>query len=476
MVTLSPLDELMPRGYVRQIFLFPSTHACIFDTLREGLRGVVNDVPYLLSGILIDEDPQHVLLSDPYQTPEDLCYKQDLSDILDYVALKGQHFPPSAFTAPGIIHPDTQPPFPNPAPVFRAGVSLIKGGFILCVAVHHCTTDITGFAALLKLWASYCRTGSSAGAGFDPSWLNRGALVERSNARNATTPTSMPKLLHIRELDEYVRHAGSVPLSPGDLTTGIFFFPQTKLQALKRAVNKHIASQSSIGSGWVSTGDILTTLLWSATLAVEQQASVSGPGVIAKQKSTNTIGVPVNFRSRLNPPLPPNYLGAAFMMTAATGLGADLISLATESTCSTDHSQLDSTSIARLAVHASTIRASLRDVDEQSVRDVLAFLNAAPDDHPPITLGPRHDGISIVSWADQGVYELDWGEVVGRCESVRLPKLANKRYPIVLPRIPNGLNSEEGGLEVIVSFDRQVLLKFEQSWPIKRFATVRCRS
>ncbi|KAI1470881.1 transferase family-domain-containing protein [Daldinia caldariorum] len=477
MVTLSPLDKIMPRGYVRQIFLFPSTHAYILDTLRKGLGGVVNDVPYLLSGILVGEDPKHVSLSDPYQTLEDLCYEQDLSDTIDYAAIKEQHFPPSALAVPGIIPPDTQPPFPSPAPVFRAGVSLVNGGFILCVAVHHCTTDITGFGALLKIWASHCRAGTTAGAGFDPSWLSREALIGRSNSHNSIAPTSMPKLLHIREPDKHARRTGSVQSPPSDLTTGIFFFPQSKLQALKHAVNEHIASQD--GTGWISTGDILTALLWSATLAAEQQVSVSAPGVAAEQKSTHTIGIPANFRSRLNPPLPPNYLGAAFVMTAATAPRADLISFATESAYPPDYGQLDSALVATLAVLASTIRASLRSVHEQSVRDVLVFLNLneASKDHPSITLGPRHDGISIVSWADQGVYELDWGEVVGRCEAVRLPKLASKRYPIVLPRIPSGLiNGEEGGLEVIVSFDRQVLLEFEQSWPIRKFATVRCRS
>ncbi|OTB19779.1 hypothetical protein K445DRAFT_150063 [Daldinia sp. EC12] len=473
MVALSPLDKFMPRGYVRQIFCFPSTHAHVTDTLKKGLKGVVNDVPYLLSDILTSEDRKNVSFSDSYQTLEDLYYEQDLSDTIDYAAIKAQHFPPSAFTAPGIIPPDTQPPLPNPAPVCRVAVSLVKGGFILCVAVHHCTTDITGFGALLKIWASHCRTSASTGAGFNPSWLNRQVLIERPDAHNATAPTSMPQLLHVREPGSYARLAGPAP-PPSDLTTAIFFFPQTKLQALKHAVNEYIASQDS--TGWVSSGDILTTLLWSATLAAEQDAPASESGVVANQKSTNTIGIPVNFRSRLNPPLPPNYLGAAFLMTATTVSREDLISLATESHNSNDHGYLDSILIARLAEIASTIRASLREVDEQSVRDVLAFLNSAPSDRPPTTLGPRHDGISLVSWADQGVYELEWGDAVGRCESVRLPKLANKRYPILLPRISSGPNGEDGGLEVIVSFDKQMFLGFEQSWSIKRFATLRCCS
>ncbi|KAI0852772.1 transferase family-domain-containing protein [Daldinia vernicosa] len=468
MATLSPLDKLMPRGYVRQMFCFPSTHAAdTINTLRMGLKGVVNDVPYLLSGVLISEDGKHIYLSSPYQTLEDLYYEQDLSDTLDYAVIEAQNFPPSAFTAPGIIPPHTQPPFPNPAPVFRASVSLVKGGFILCVAVHHCTTDITGFGALLKIWASRCRTGASVVAGFDQSWLDRGALIERHSTLDVTAPPSMPRLLHVRGPDDYARLAGPTSFSSNDLRTGIYFFSQTKLQAFKHVVNEHIASQGN--AGWVSSGDILTALLWSAILVAESNTTTA-------QEGTNTIGFPVNFRSRLSPPLPSDYLGAAFVMAAATASRTDLISLGTGAASSGDHVLLDSTSISKLAQIASTIRASLRSVDEQSVRDTLTYLYAASSNHPPITLGPRHDGISIVSWADQGVYELDWGDTVGRCGAVRLPKLANKRYPIVLPRIPSSSNGDEGGLEVIVSFDRQVLFKFEQSWPIKQFATPRCRS
>ncbi|KAI1658379.1 transferase family-domain-containing protein [Daldinia decipiens] len=473
MAALSPLDKLMPRGYIRQMFCFPSSHADAVDTLRTGLRGVVNHVPYLLSGVLIGKDQKHISFSNPYQTLEDLYFKQDISDTIDYATIKAQDFPPSAFTAPGIIPPDTQPPFLNPAPVFRASVSLVKGGFILCVAVHHCTTDITGFGALLRIWASYCRTGTSAAAGFDPSWLDRGALIERHSSPDVTAPTFMPRLLHARGPDDYARLAGPVSLL-NDLRTGIFFFPQTKLQALQHTVNEHIASRGN--TGWVSSGDILTALLWSAILAAEQELSVTESDTTTNQTDTSTIGFPVNFRSRYNPPLPANYLGAAFMMTAATALRTDLISFATKAASSGGHALSDPISTSKLAEIAFTIRASLSSVDEQSVRDVLTYLNTASSDHPPITLGPRHDGISIVSWADQGVYELDWGVAIGRCDAVRLPKLASKRYPIVLPRIPSRTNGDVGGLEVIVSFDRQVFFKFEQSWPIRQFATTRCRS
>ncbi|KAI1460352.1 transferase family-domain-containing protein [Annulohypoxylon moriforme] len=447
MLALSPLDKLMPRGYVRQMLCFPSTHTEIAHTLKAGLAGVVADIPYLLAGIITSEDRKHVSLGESYQSLEDLYSEEDFSDTIDYAAIKHQHFPPSAFTIPGIIPPDTQPPFPNPAPVFRARLSLVKGGFILCIAVHHCTTDITGFGALLKVWASHCRVGTSTAAGFNPTWLDRSSLLERSNASHRPVPPSVPRLLHVKGPDELARLASSVS-PPSDLTTGIFFFPQKVLRALKHAVNNYMISRDA--EGWVSSGDILTALLWSAIVAAESNSTNN-------HKDSNTIGFPVNFHSQLNPPLPPDYLGAAFIMTTATASRGDLISLSSFTGALNNGEPLDSALISKLADIAYIIRASLHSIDEESVRDVLVYLDTAPKDHPLITLGPRHDGVSIVSWADQSIYGLDWGDIVVTCDAVRLPKLAYKRYPIVLPRIPANNAGDEEGLEVIVSFDRQEL-------------------
>ncbi|KAI1417000.1 transferase family-domain-containing protein [Hypoxylon sp. FL1857] len=465
MATLSPLENLLPRGYVREMFCFSSEHPDISHILKLGLAGVVTDVPYLLSSIVTDEN-KHISLNEPHQTLEDLYSEEDLSDALDYTFMKEQHFPPSTFSVSGIIPPDTIPPLTNPAPVFRARLTLVKGGLILCVAIHHSTTDITGFGALLKIWASHCRTHSSAAVGFDPTWLSRKALLEPPGVPSRCAPTSIPELLHIQGPDDLAKFA-STASRHNDFTTAIFYFPQKTLQALKRAVNDHIVSQGV--ASWVSSSDILTALLWSAILAAESDSGTNAKG-------NSTIGFPVNFRSRLNPPLPPDYLGAAFVMTVATASKEDLLSFATVADPLSDGVLLDSASVSRLAKIASTIRASLHRVDEESVRDVLMYLDTIPDNHPPIILGPRHDGISIVSWADQGVYELNWGSEIGKCDAVRMPRLMSKRYPIVLPRLPATINGDGGGLEVIVSFDRKILERFEQSSPIRRFATLLCYS
>ncbi|KAI1500868.1 hypothetical protein F5X99DRAFT_224905 [Biscogniauxia marginata] len=492
---LSPLDKLMPRVYVRQIYCFPSTDPRATEVLGEGLAGTVADVPYLLSGITSSGPRQmDISLSEPYQCLDDLFSCNDLSSSLDYDVLRAGNFSPAAFVVPELFPRDTQPPYPDPAPVFRARASPINGGFLLCVAIHHSTTDITGFGSLLKIWASHCRTGSSRAVGFEPSWLDRRVLLRPFAI---PPPPPFPKLLHTLEMGGAAppRLTGP-PVRPADYRTGIFFFAREGLEGLKCAANEHLASRGGISPSWVSTGDVLAALLWSALFTAEQQQQQQGDpssnSAAAQDSSTSTVDFPVNFRSRaLDPPLPRSYLGAAFAMTSARAPRADLLSVARF------HESSDPSSypIAALSTIAAAHRRTVADVDASSVTATLAYLSyldsfshhkppsssdraddddAGEESNPPVViLGPsRRDGISIVSWADQGARELDWGPAVGWCEAVRLARMANRRYPIVLPRIPGA----GGGLEVIVCFEKGYMERFTRTWGVEKYAVLRCLS
>ncbi|KAM0810260.1 hypothetical protein AB5N19_10608 [Seiridium cardinale] len=463
--SLSSLDWLMPRTYVNQIICFPTNSSQVFEILREGLRGTVHDVPHLLSGVEDQEYPKgSVQLTTPYQAVEDLFSWQDLSGTLDYSTLKENHFPPSAFTAPSIRSPETTPPYPTPEPVFRARLSLVKGGVLLCVAVHHCTTDVTGFGALLKIWAAHCRSRSSAEVGFDPSWYDRSLLRGPSLETTVKLPDTVPDLIHVVERDEMPT---TVKSTYRDIIyeTRIFYFPQATLQELKIAINEHLPNLEN-RVPWVSTGDILTAMLWSATIWTDQGGVEVAPdnGVMC------AVGIPVNFRSRLNPKLPQGYLGAAFGMTTVSVARADLLSASRNT--ATANVPLGKESLLSLARVASAIRSSLGQVSEAGIRGALEYTASQPD-ITSIKLGPRHDGISLVSWADEGVYDLDWGQVLGKCDALRIPRLGARRNPIVLPRV-FGKDGSRPGLEVIASFDEKTMERFCQNSLIQQFGILRC--
>lgn len=271
-------------------------------------------------------------------------------------------------------------------------------------------------------------------------------------------------MIHIRD-PSGLPPLGSVTPQPLEYETCIFSFSQKVLQELKQTVNRHVSYLDDSVS-WVSTNDTLTALLWSAVIWAEQDDARTDAA--SDEGQTCTMGFPVNFRSKFDPSLSKDYLGVAIGMTSATVPRHDLVSISEGRGPTRDSAAvLDGDSATTLARIAATIRRSVGRVDEQGMRRVLAR-TASHVDVSRIKLGPRHDGISIVSWADEGTYELDWGTVLGRCEAVRLPRLAGRRYPIVLPRRP------DGGLEVLLSLDRQSMQRFGQSRLIRMFGSLTC--
>lgn len=453
----------MPQVYVSQILCFSAEDRHIFKVLKNGLRRTVQDIPYLLGGLTSQATPRgSTRLVESYQTVDDLITLVDLSESLDYALLRANHFPPSSLTDPAIRPPDTTPPYASPAPVLRARLTLVKGGALLCVAVHHGTTDITGFGALLKLWAAHCRESSSAAVHFDRSWYDRCELCRTAAttvADDAAAPRVIPELLHT--LDGSEKRKANI--DGAVYVTRILHFSQALLQDLKTSVNEHLRSKQGPVE-WVSTSDVLTAILWSSTVWIKDSSDVDDEEVHSNVPCT--IGIPVNFRARLEPALPRNYLGAAFGMTVASASRAELVAASAVPLLSSD-------TVASLAKIASAVRVALGRVQDASIKDILRFVETQPDDITRIKLGPRHDGISLVSWADQGVYEWDWGCSLGHCDAVRLPRMAGKRDPIVLPRVPER-SGAPAGLEVIASYDTETMERFCQSLLIQRFASVRC--
>jgi hypothetical protein len=270
-------------------------------------------------------------------------------------------------------------------------------------------------------------------------------------------------VIHVQDAMGIPKTSSVAPL-PAELQTCIFSFSQKALQGLKQTANKQVSSLDS-GVSWVSTNDILTALLWSAVVWAEQEAAKSETG--SDGIRICTVGIPVNFRSRFDPPLLKDYLGVAIGMTSASVPRRDLVSISAGVDGTGDSAVLDGESATTLARIAAAIRTSIGRIDEKGMRSVVAR-TASQLDISCIKLGPHHGGISIVSWADEGAYGLDWGTVLGRCEAVRLPRLAGRRYPIILPRLPCG------GLDVIVCLNRHSMDRFSQSRLVRMFGSLKC--
>ncbi|RYP35290.1 hypothetical protein DL767_003878 [Monosporascus sp. MG133] len=403
---LSPLDWLMPRYYVPQIYCFPSSDPKLRQSLQDGLSGVVTDVPYLLSGVVSQEHPLgSVALSDPYRTVTDIFTWQDLSDKLDYETLKKDHFPLPTFNENQIIVPNTlERPLHTPVPVFWTRLTLVKGGAFLYVGLHHSVTDITGFGSLIKLWASHCRVGSSAAAGFDHNWLDRSALSNLTpSAPVGDIRASIPDGLFFQDssVSPIASPGAGSPRNAPEYTAGIFYFAPQALEQLKRVANSQITTLGDIGIPWVSTSDVITALLWSAAVWAEHDTSLKATG----PSGISHMAFPVNFRSRWKPPLSNDYLGAACGRASVIASTEELLCLssapATRQEGSKDDGDILEPDKARLLAKISAaVRSAITSVDGEKMRAAIAFTACQPDlSH--ITQRPIQ-ALMITSWADQG--------------------------------------------------------------------------
>ncbi|KAI0396625.1 hypothetical protein F5Y17DRAFT_455903 [Xylariaceae sp. FL0594] len=534
---LSSVEQLMPRTYVRQMFCFPTTHPQAVAILRRGITALVLEIPYILARVVREEESGLLALSGPCQRPEDVFSSGDLSvstftfASISYAKLKAENFPPAAFLHPDIIPSDTVLPLPDEPAVFRARASVVAGGgLILCVAMHHAVTDITGLGSLLKVWASCCRGEiPSETIGFSEDWMDRTPLFAYSDCHSSRkrhelhSDDEVPDLLHIRTgaIEDVLKKE---KMDTEIYKTAIFYFPDRYLRYLKDAVNAHLRDYSLFEpNSWVSTGDVLTSLLWSAvaievatpkahlrndlTLDPEPGASTAGARNIENDSRVDSrLSFPVQFRpilhSHSDPSLkrlPKDFLGAAFVMTSADVSEELLRRLVNSAT--------DTETIIILATIALAIRRSIQAIDDDAVRRVLAYLEEATmnrhsltshDNSPQVVLGrsrkptlPNGKGngsaVTVVSWAGQEIYNLPWGPELGQCEAVRLPKMRARRDPVILPRHVTSGGSQGGGpnlrdggdtdgLEVIMSYEDAAMERLIECPLMKRFAVLRCLS
>ncbi|KAL2481108.1 Spermidine hydroxycinnamoyl transferase [Abeliophyllum distichum] len=117
-----------------------------------------------------------------------------------------------------------------------------------------------------------------------------------------------------------------------------------------------------------------------------------------------TLHIPVDYRKRMQPPLPKGYFGNANLLQAATTTSGELLSKP-------------------LAYASSKIREAIEKVTDEFVRSYLALIKTLPDvsaHRDVLTVGRTICGffgnpnMTITSWTSMPVYEADfgWGEVI----------------------------------------------------------------
>lgn len=349
---------------------------------------------------------------------EDLRSKDFFMERLEMLGLASESPPAVASSKAGT----------TPALVVEA--KLLSGGVILCVWLHHYVSDMTGIGVFLKTWAR--NTHEERAIEIDPVALDR-SMINRLGSYIAILANFKSAILAYLA---FSKDSAPTP-TPPEREIITLHFSHDSLLKLKATVTKHI-----VDIPYISTNDALCALLWSCITTANNPT--------AKSASLSTLKTVANIRSRVNPPLPPNYVGNALYSLRPTTTHGRLLAA--------------TRTAAALGPIAIAIRRSILGVTDGVVRAIIMGIlqRTDPDAAPPRIMS----SVLITSWAEQGIMAEEW-RGMGKCEAVRPVRRA--RVSNVATIWPKRL---DGGLEVGVALTRDELARLQEMETLGEFAEV----
>ena len=525
-VTLTPLDNIMPRRYVPMLFFFPIANpniTAISQELSNALQSLFTSFP-ALSGTVQElpasDDHDHrkgkLKIGLPRHSVADTLTFADLTrrhPELDYRMLKRRNFPIEAF--------DFQTMFSSllskhkyfvtlENPVMVAQGNFVPNGLILAGCFHHSFMDGLGQVEVMKMWAALCRgedidrfvkdgpmdrgkidcSGEAADLGqFAEYYVKTGASKEI--LKTTRSWKSFGKLLGeaVSKIDRwsgfvlsifkriFSRSPPSIP-SPGALTISaekevvfqLVFFSRTQLDEMKRQVTQEIKDHPDRKTApYVSTQDVLSAFLFLHITRAKQESPAGNK--ISKPKTLH-FAETVSGRKRMNPPLH-SYVGNVSLFAH----------LRVPSSVAEEATSSDSI-VPTLAHLSQSLRLRILSLTPSRILTIISTLHHHPDisqiEPSCREQSDRDHQFMITSLSGQHFSDLEWGPAMkgSRCERVRIPNIegdtrrALDGIVIILPevkgggRAPGDADVEEGGLEVLVWLEKGAMdrLKGMEEW------------
>lgn len=459
-IPLTPLDEIMARGYHSLVLCFElppeSESALVLKSLKKGLDRTVRALPFLAGEVTLRKGGEEngkleirrrlqplVELKTKDLTKSGSGWNTSFRDLCErnipVSFLEGRFFSP--------IHAQPEPN--KPARVMMVQATLIEGGMLLVACFHHSAMDGAGAASVLTHWARFCE-------------LNVATVVDVGKVETTTIAKEIvdrqplmrsPSMTQSKEHPEYRLRAsktpsvGTLPLSPPNMKLSIFHLPPESLRELKACVPQD-------KDQWTSTNDALSALLWSSITRARYPEPTLANRSDNAQGFHSKLFIAVNGRSRLSQPLPDDYIGN---MTLSAITSSPL------SEVSARPPDLEAIAI--------RIRHSITVIDEEYIRSAIALIDATPDVRDIEQNADYHCSrdLLITSWAAQPLLRTDWGPMLGGAPRyIRILKSEFDGICIVLPRL------EDGGLEVVVGLEQAQMARLQVDEDFGRFATLRC--
>ena len=511
----------MPLWHTPMLLLFPippSRTKQAIQAFLGGFQRTLEAIPLLTGSIkaMPNADQKGTLaVTQPWRSVDELFNVRDLqgSSKYSYSNVREKGFPSSLFQ----LKDYTKLEFaidPDP-PVMYTQVTLIEGGLVLAPLIHHCFTDVTGLASVVRFWAACCRSSS-------PCKLDSLSQDSRQISRNAFAPENLDaaiedfpeygqlsspqfgkdsshmrydtgasgsrngpdKLIErLRMLHKHISVKVKVTairlfftIQSLNSCTRLIYFPYSSLQELKRSVAKK--SVESDSTTWISTMDALSALLLVCvsdsrgptqgnleqsnetqpsrlfqTLARSLQSKYCWWMSIDHQKPAE-LTVAVNARKYCQDLIPSDFIGNVLLYANIQR-----------------QPEQKPSSLESVASEAQSLRRKLLNLDSTYVRRNLAALRSVPD-FGNIAVAPaalEGRGLVASSWRDEDLCSLDWGPNVGmQCERVRICEFFFDGMVIPFPDYVGAVS--EGGLEVFLCLKKSAMKRLESNALFNQYA------
>lgn len=440
---LTPLDHIIPPCYVRFFLSFPvSDVPTAIAQLQAGMAILSSQVPFLEGDLVPCDRPGarkgllEIRPRKPNTTGSEVL-------VVKYHKISLQKSQTAASNVEQLGTTDESylplPFFPDigkPVPIFRLQINALTDGVILGFVFHHNVFDATGFGLVVQELARCCQS---------PNDIIQSSLLPNQNQHQAVRERI---LKHQAPSEERQDHSTEFPVvtslsedldgikamlmqTASLMSTRYFHLPAYKVDHLKRICNKilpmlpNIQQRSDGETPWVSSNDIVVSLLWMCLNRSRYSFHENCP------LKRSEICMAVNARGRMNPPILSNYIGNMIVLLRESidmnvflqtqhemgGSKESAHSEPSEDSEVPSCPEIEPWQIALCRI-ATTIRKKLNSVDDSYLRSVISYLENVPD---LSTVGFSQSDFHMSSWRDTGVYEADFGGELRHPSDMRVP-------------------------------------------------------
>lgn len=427
---LSPVDQLMPRIYTTMFLVYETDqYESAVGKLNEGLAKATSMLPFLRGSVHKSPDglvPRNQLsLSWSSLDPPPAVVEMTAPESLPtFEKLKLSNAPLSVFQeslspVPALINHQ------NPearVPALVIGATRLEGGLILCFCAHHVVMDGAGMGIFLNFWGDCIR--GEPKVPLDPGELSHreSRLRDASGYFDKTGPRATLEELLRRHSEFSLRSLSPAPSSiptdasgqPIGCSARIFAFSSAKLQKVKEALS------SSVPAKLLTVNNVLGAALWLSITRIRLGRMRRDRATTLTASTTSKLGFAVNARSRVGfAGSDKPFVGNVTMLKIVEFLATEMESIAGNAFASSGTADLSLIApiISAIAEATSTVTATY-------VGEIIAFADNIADVED---IGPGWNSfhgldLTYTSWADLGMYDCDFGPVLGgKPQFARIP-------------------------------------------------------